>query len=182
MASTIEPGQVVLVATLPLPMEGLTVLHAAVEALYGTGDSMLDMSQGDTIRVIAPADGFGPRIHGGPQPFVDVSDGMKLRSVIVDGPQISMLIEDAHHTIAYLSLAMTTWLENAGAINYAISEFVNPDQENAPYYVTVQKSGHPTAHDLRMVAEERVAVLEAQIVEMERENAQSAAGADGDRA
>jgi hypothetical protein len=166
MSRTIKPGQVVLAAALPLPMEGLTVLHAAVEALYGTGEIMLDMGDGDLIRVLAPKDGFGPRAHGAAQPFVDVSDGMKLRSVKLDNEHLSMTLEDAHDTIAHLSLALTTWFDSVGAINYAQSEFVNPDQENAKFFVTVQRAGHPTAHDLRGVAEDRVAVLEGRLREL----------------
>lgn len=56
----IQPGQHLLIAALPMPMDGLQLLHRVVERIYGTGESMLSFSTGDSDSVLAPADGFGP--------------------------------------------------------------------------------------------------------------------------
>lgn len=161
MANSIRPGQVVLAAALPMPLDGLSTLNLVVERLYGTGETMLDLD-GDVMRVIAPKDGFGP-LKRRRMPAVEPDDGTRLRAVAVNSGSLDITVEDAADTIQMIAASMLTWFEAAGGINYVTARFAAPGEPEAGYHITVQKADRPDAHTLRQQAETRVAQLEAQL-------------------
>jgi hypothetical protein len=165
MRTEIKPGQVVLVAALPVPLNALEELTKLVERIYGTGDTMLDMSDGDSIRIIAPKSGFGPvkRSRSKLSPHDPGLDETLLRSVKVTGETASMTLESAADQILHITEAFMTWFDVYEGINYVTTEFVVAGQTDAPYFLTIQKGGNPSAHDLRLRAEERHIDLVAKI-------------------
>lgn len=161
MGNAIRPGQVVLAAALPMPLDGLATLNMVVERLYGTGETMLDLD-GDVMRVIAPADGFGP-LKRRRMPAAEPDDGTRIRAITANSDSLDMTMEDAAETIKLIAASMLTWFETAGGINYVTARFAAPGQPEAGYHVTVQKADRPDVHTLRLRAEARAAQLEAQL-------------------
>jgi hypothetical protein len=165
MINEIKPGQVVLAAALPLPLDGLTELHRLVERLYGTGDSMLNFSDPHSVRIVAPADGFGPVKRPGKRaiPLAAAGDIAHLRELTITDETIDLTLEDAQERVALFAVALRQFFTLSGGTNYVTAHLLGHDDDTAEYYVTVQKTGNPTAHDLRVVAEARVAELEQEL-------------------
>jgi hypothetical protein len=165
MRSEIKPGQTVIVAALPVPLNALEELTKLVERIYGTGDTMLNMSEGDSIRIMAPKDGFGPvkRSRSKLTPRDPELDETLLRSVKVQGETASMTLESAADQILHITESFMTWFDVYKGINYVTTEFVVAGQTGAPYYLTIQKGGNPSAHDLRLRAEDKHIDLLAKI-------------------
>lgn len=163
MRSEIKPGQNVLVAALPLPAAGITLLADVVERLYGTVETMLDLTGHGAIRINAPAAGFGPRnTEPLPEPEAD-GDGL-IRELRVDGETLNITFEEAQNVCVAIAQSMAQWFTIAGGINYVTARFESTDGSGAhEHWITVQKAGQPTAHDLRVLAEARVRTLEQQL-------------------
>jgi hypothetical protein len=152
--AAIEPGQTVLVAALPIPAYGLSMLADVVERLYGTGETMLEMSDGEIVRIYAPADGFGPRL-GGPLPETEPGSGL------ISGIQVRSMAAVDDSLCVRLAGALAGWFDGAGGTNYVTARFTVPGAEPFAHRLTVQREDRPSAHELREVAEARVAQLEA---------------------
>jgi hypothetical protein len=162
--AAIEPGQTVLVAALPIPAYGLSMLADVVERLYGTGETMLEMSDGEIVRIYAPADGFGPRL-GGPLPETEPGSGLisgiQVRSMAAVDDSLEITFEEAQHICVSLAGALAGWFDGAGGTNYVTARFTVPGAEPFAHRLTVQREDRPSAHELREVAEARVVELEA---------------------
>ena len=162
--SEIRPGQQVLVAALPIPMNGLHLLGDAVERIYGTGETTVDFSRGDSIAISAPKAGFGKRkTSRRPKPD-DVDPDAKLRSSHVNDDELILTLEEAQDTVLIFSTALRQWFDLSGGINYVTAKVLPPDGRHEPeYHVTVQLASGLSAHELRQQAEARVAALEEQL-------------------
>jgi len=171
MPSSIRPKQPVLIAALPMPLDGISLMCEFVERVYGTGDSMLDMSDGNSVRILAPADGFGPLKARKPKTPLRVDTGARINEIKLDGENASITLEDAEERILIFADSLRVWFGLKGGINYVTAHLHSPGDTQPDYYMTVQKAGNPTAHDLRQTAEARVAVLEQQIRDLGAEPA-----------
>lgn len=76
---------------------------------------------------------------------------------------LDLTLEESQDVILGLGVAMQKWFELLGGINYVTARFAAPGEDVLAHHLTVQKTGNPTAHDLRQVAEARVAKLEKQL-------------------
>ena len=172
MGTEIRPGQVVIAAALPMPLDGVQRLNQLVETMYGTGDFMLDFSGPDVIRIIAPKTGFGPRKTGRAMKLPNPDEHGALRSIQVVDDQLQITFEEAQDVVLALGTGLAAWFELSGGINYVTAQVMTAGEVATPLHITVQRTGNPTAHDLRAVAEDRVAVLEQQLRELGHEPAQ----------
>ena len=73
MKTDITPRETVATFTLPLPLDAVPAIGELIKRIYGTGDIGLGMD-GDSIRVIAPAEGFGAKKTGRGPAAVSVAD------------------------------------------------------------------------------------------------------------
>lgn len=163
MRSEIVPGQTVLVAALPLPASGITLLADVAERLYGTGETMLDLSSHGAIRLNAPAEGFGPRVTL-PLPEPEPASEGAVSELRSDGETLNVTFQEAQDVCVALAQAMSQWFTLAGGINYVTARFeAVGGSGDHDHWITVQKAGQPTAHDLRFTAELRVHALEQQL-------------------
>jgi len=154
----------VLIAALPIPMNGLHLFGDAVERIYGVGETTLDFSRGDSIAVYAPKDGFGKRKTSRRPKPEDVDPEAKLRRTDIDDDELILTLEESQDTVLILSAALRQWFTLSGGINYVTAKVVAPDDTLEPeFHVTVQRGDRPSAHDLRATAEERVSALEQQL-------------------
>jgi hypothetical protein len=165
--NAIRPRQPVIVAALPMPVSGLALLSDVVERLYGTGESTVSYS-GDGLTIFAPRDGFGPRKTNSIEPAHDDGDGV-LREADTAGDELTLTFEQSQATVGGFGAALARYFEDAGGINYVTAQVVAPGQQVSDFHVTVQRADRPSAHELRQVAEERVALLEQQLRELGEE-------------
>lgn len=164
MSDRLFPGQPVLVAALPMPASGLALLTEVVERLYGTGESTVSYS-GDGLTIRAPKTGFGPRLTSALTALPDDDDGA-LREAVSDGDVVTLTFEESQAAVAQFGAVLAQFFAGAAGINYVTAHVVAPGQDVAEFNITVQRTGNPTAHELRERAEERVAALEAQLAEL----------------
>jgi hypothetical protein len=162
VTDTIKAGQSVAAFALPLSTSSFAHLADVVERLYGTGETMLQMD-GGTIRITAPADGFGPipRTPFPALPDAIEDEGSLVHAKAADG-RIDITMEQAADTVYLLSESVRLWFDQVGGINY-VEMRIQDDARNAEFAYIVQRTDKPTGHDLRVVAEAELAEAREEI-------------------
>lgn len=156
MRASIGPGEGVAVFRLPLPMNGIAILHDAIERIYGTGDSMLQF-KGDQIQVNAPKDGFGP-VKKRRAPTPDPGEGRTTHADLT-GDRFELTLEMGEDTVIDIMAATQKWFDEMGGINYVEFGLQAPDGSPKPFVYCVQRKDGKTPHDARLEAEAEVARL-----------------------
>lgn len=149
--------------SLPMPLTALPEINEAIQRVYGTGETMMS-ADGDTIRIFPPVDGWGPVKTGRRKPNTVADNDGLLRWHEVRDNVASVTFEEAEHTTLLIGTMVRRWFDHHQAINYVEARLVTEGVDEE-FVFTVQKAGNPTAHNLRQVAEAKVAELEAVIAE-----------------
>lgn len=140
MTNLIPPGRQVLTLALPIPLDGLELVGELVERLYGSGDTLIDLSRGDSLAVYAPPGGFGPRSA------YDAEDG-KLARTVVDGDRLELTFEEPVATVLAIAEQLRAWFEQHDGINYVTCRLVTADGVETGHHVTVQRVDGNSPHD-----------------------------------
>lgn len=154
-----RPGAALLIARLPLPSSGISILGEVAEYLWGPGEYMMS-SDGDFLKLLAPLDPLPD--SRGPRPdlsaFPSPGDEMQVvKHQVVDGG-IRMSLEDAQERIEHLIAAQRSWFEGMGGINY-IEAGIGTAGHEPEFTFTLQKREGVTPHDARMQAEAKIAAV-----------------------
>lgn len=157
----IGPGEGVAVFRLPLPMDGITSIHEAMERVYGTGEYMLQFN-GDQIQVNAPKAGLGPVKTGRKAPLPKPSDTKTTRAKL-RREKFELTLEMAEATVLTFMETTHKWFEEMGGINYVEFGLQAPDGEPTAYVYCVQRREGKTPHDVRLEAEAELRKLRAEV-------------------
>ena len=160
-----DAREVLIAAALPMPMDGIANLNSLVENMYGTG-AMIDTAQPGYIRITEPSEGLGPTVRKWKKQK-DFGDTGILRQIAFSEGGVDMTVEEAQDVILRLAQAFGTWFDAGRAENYVTCNFIDHDDADTEFHLTLQKTSKPTAHTLRAKAEARVAELEQTVAELE---------------
>lgn len=153
---------------LPLPLDAMPTIHACIERIYGTGNTMMRMD-GEQIQIAAPADGWGPRKRGrGALPSAS-NDQMRLRYASLRDGKASLTIEDTQYTVLVISEIARQWFEAVGGINYVETKLAVDGADDPEFVFTMQRIDGLTPADKLTIAETRIAELEAYIERLRKE-------------
>lgn len=154
---TPPPGSTFLSYRLPVPLTALAEITDLVDRVYGTGEVMMKPA-GDTVYLIAPKDGFGPRKKSRRRRATTDEDepGGLLVEHTSPAPGAQKITIDAGQDFALIwTEHLMAWFDGLGATNYLETGILRHDTDAPEFTLTLQKRSKPTPHDLRSAAETR---------------------------
>jgi len=168
MKTEIQPGQTVATFALPLPMDAVPAIGELIKRIYGTGDTNLGLD-GGSMRIVAPADGFGPMKRGRGPAAVSIAEDMMSTYIQLRNGELKMTVSDQQNQVLVIAEVMSQWFTEVGGVNYVELAF-QIDGEDTPWIFTLQRKDGETPHDKRAEAEARIAELEAELAELKAVN------------
>lgn len=168
--SLIRPGQRVATFALPIPLTNVDLIGQAIEAIYGTGEVMLRPA-GTAIELYAPADGFGPsvgRVEKLALPPVDEDgDELTLDAWAYNDDHAQLVLSDGQNVLATICETLRAYFDLSEGVNYVSARLVDGSGRTDGWIVTLQRPAGKSPADLRAEAEDRAVLAERRVAELE---------------
>jgi len=148
---------------LPIPLDAMPIIGELVGRVYGSGE-LLMRAEGETISILTPTDGFGPKTGVvAPLPS-SADDGDLVYARTVDN-RLEVTIDSGREVILPIVEHLVEWMKLLGATNYVELSLQSHGDENAkPDFVfCLQRAAGKTPHALRLKAERKLAAVEADL-------------------